>query len=406
MLPIEDPVLQFTVLVLAALVAQLTVERLHLPGLLGLLVLGMLLGPGGFQVMTREPVVDFLGPIGLIYVMFLAGLEIDLDVAREHAREAVGFGLLAFICSLVPAAAVAFFLLGFDPRGALLLGALISSHTLLAYPIVERLGLLRRVSVVTAIGGTLVTDTLALVLLAVVISTTEPGAAGWVTPLGLLALISAAALVGVPRLSRFIFRRATISRAEKALYVLVVLLVLASATEITGTEEVLGAFLAGIALNRSLSERDELREHLEFVGRMLFIPFFFVYTGMLLALDQLLQPGIFLLSGLLLLLVVGGKAAAAWIIGASYGYTLRDRLLIVGLTTPQAAATLAITITASQAGLLGAEIVDAVVVLILATCLLGPVLTMRVGERISAGHRRAGQRQTDPGEEEPVRREV
>jgi Kef-type K+ transport system membrane component KefB len=406
MLPIEDPVLQFTVLVLAALVAQLTVERVHLPGLLGLLVLGMLLGPGGFEVMTREPVVDFLGPIGLIYVMFLAGLEIDLDVARDHAAEAVGFGLLAFVLSFVPAAAVAFLVLDFEARGALLLGALLSSHTLLAYPIVERLGLLERVSVVTAIGGTLLTDTLALVLLAIVVSSVEAGGAGWIAPLGLLAGIAAIALLVVPRLSRAVFRRPTITRAEKALFVLVVLLVIASATEITGTEEVLGAFLAGIALNRSLAQREELREHLEFVGRMLFIPFFFVYTGMLLELEQLLQPRIFLLSGLLLLFVVSGKTAAAWIIGARYHYPWRDRLLMAGLTTPQAAATLAITVTGSQAGLLDAEVVDAVVLLIFVTCLVGPVLTMRVGERISAEGDDDGAERRDTGDEEPVRREV
>jgi Kef-type K+ transport system membrane component KefB len=405
MLPIEDPVLQFTVLVLAALIAQLTVERLHLPGLLGLLVLGMLLGPGGLGVMAREPVVDFLGPIGLIYVMFLAGLEIDLDVAREHSREALSFGFLAFACSLVPAAAAAILLLDLDPRGALLLGALISSHTLLAYPIVKRLGLLRRVPVVTAIGGTLITDTLALVLLAIVISTLEPGATGWIAPLGLLALIAASSLWAVPRLSRAVLRRDGISRAEKALYVLVVLLVLASATEITGTEEVLGAFLAGIVLNRSLARREDLREHLEFVGRMLFIPFFFVYTGMLLAFQQLVQTEIFLLAGLLVLLVLGGKSAAAWVIGAHYGYSRRDRLLIVGLTTPQAAATLAITVTANQAGLLDADIVDAVVVTIFLTCLIGPILTMRVGERIRTERGRAEQGRGAEGEE-PVRREV
>ncbi len=406
MLPVQDPILQFTVLVLAALVVQLTVERIHLPGLVGLLVLGMLLGPGGFQVMPMEPVVDFLGPVGLIYVMFLAGLEIDLDVARDHARETMTFGGLAFIFSLVPAVVAGFFLLGFELRGALLLGALISSHTLLAYPVVERLGLLHRVSVVMAIGGTLLTDTLALVILAVVISTVEPGALAWVAPLVALAVIAAAALWGVPRLSRSVFRRDAVTRAEKALFVLVVLLVLASATEVTGTEDVLGAFIAGIALNRVLADREELREHIEFVGRMIFIPFFFIYTGMLLELEQLVRPQILLLSGLLLLLVVAGKAAAAWVTGARYGCPRTDRLLMIGLTTPQAAATLAITITASQAGLLDDQVVDAVVLLILVTALAGPIIVMRAGERIRARMDRTGERPDRGDEDEPVRREV
>jgi Kef-type K+ transport system membrane component KefB len=406
MLPIEDPVLQFTLLVLAALVVQLTVERAHLPGLLGLLLLGMALGPGGLEVLPREPVVDFLGHIGLVYVMFLAGLEIDLDVAEAHAGEAVGFGLLAFATSLVPTAVVAYFLLDFELAASILLGALISSHTLLAYPIVEKLGLLGRVPVVVAIGGTLVTDTLALVLLAVVVATAGPDPWGWVTPLALLVVISAAALWSVPRLSRAFFRRQRPSRAEKALFVLAVVLVLSSATEVIGTDEVLGAFLAGVALNRALAQREELREHIEFVGRMLFIPFFFIYTGMLLELDQLLQPGIFLLTALLLAFVVGGKGVAAWVVGALNGYSRRDRLLMVGLTTPQAAATLAITITGREAGILPDTVVDAVVLLIFITSLAGPVLAARVGERIRAEHHRDEHPRRDAGGDEPVRRET
>jgi Kef-type K+ transport system membrane component KefB len=406
MLPIEDPVVQFTLLVLAALIVQLTVERAHLPGLLGLLLLGMALGPGGLEVLPREPIVDFLGHIGLVYVMFLAGLEIDLDVAAAHATETVQFGLLAFLCSLVPTAAVAFFFLDFDLGPALLLGALVSSHTLLAYPIIERLGLLGRVPVVVAIGGTLLTDTLALVLLAVVISTAGSGAFDWVLPLASLAGIIALALWGIPRLSRTFFRKGRASRAEKALFVLAVLLVLSSATELTGTDEVLGAFLAGVTMNRVLARREELREHIEFVGRMIFIPFFFIYTGMLLELDQLLRTELFLLAGLLLAFVVGGKGVAAWVTGALHGYSRRDRLLMIALTTPQAAATLAITITGSEAGLLPTDVVDAVVLLIFVTSLAGPTLAARVGERVRVEQDRDEHPRRDPGQEEPVRRET
>lgn len=383
MLPIEDPVIQFTVLVVAALVAQLTVERVRLPGLLGLLALGVLLGPGGFEVMPREPVVDFLGHVGLVYVMFLAGLEVDLGVVREHVTETVEFGLLAFVASLLPAAAVALLVLDFDLPAALLLGALLSSHTLLAYPIVERLGLLRRVPVVTAIGGTLLTDTLALVLLAVVISSEGAGAAGWIAPVALLAAITALALWGVPRLSGAVFRSTAISRAEKALFALVVLLVLSSATEVTGTDEVLGAFIAGVALNRPLGRRPELRDHIEFVGRMLFLPFFFVYTGMLLDPSTVADPATLGLAGLLAAFVAGGKSFAAWVTGARHGYSAADRLLIVGLTTPQAAATLAIAITASEAGILPGDVVDAAILLLFVTCVGGPLLTARVGRRLA-----------------------
>lgn len=413
MLPITDPVYQFTVLVAAALLAERVAERARLPGLLGLLILGTLLGPGVAGVLPREPMVDFLGHVGLVYVMFMAGLEIDLGIARAHAREALTFGVAAFALSLVPAAVAGFLLLDYDLAGALLLGTLISSHTLLAYPVVERLGLLRRTAVVTAVAGTLLTDTLALVLLAIVISTAAGGAEGaglggagslgWAAPLGLLAALAAASLWGVPRLSRAFFRREGVRPAEKALFALVVLLVLSTAAEAIGTDAVLGAFLAGVSLNGPLAEREELQEHVEFVGRMLFIPFFFVYTGMLLQPAAVASTDVLLLAGALLLLVVAGKSAAAWLSGAAFGYTPRERVLMAGLTLPQAAATLAVTITAAEAGVLGSEVVDAVVVLIFVTCLAGPLVTSRVGRRMVEEEPEAD-RSADG--REPVRRRV
>jgi Kef-type K+ transport system membrane component KefB len=383
--PIEDTVTQFAVLVLAALVAQLTVERAHLPGLLGLLLLGLLLGPGGLGVLPREPIVEFLGHIGLVYVMFLAGLEIDLDVARQHRTEALTFGGLGFVLSAVPGAGVAV-LLGYPVMTAVMIGVLISSHTLLAFPIVQRLGLLHRTAVVTAVTGTLLTDTLALALLAVMISLAGPGEGvlAAARPLILLVLLAAVSLRAAPRLSRLVFTRPWISPAEKALFALAVLMVLASATELMGTDMVLGAFLAGLVLNRALAEREMLREHIEFVGRMLFIPFFFVYTGMLLDIEAGQSGGVLLLAGVLVVLVLLGKGCTAWVVGSRFGYSLLERVLMIGLTIPQAAATLAVTLTAREVGLVDDEIVDAVVLLIFVTCLAGPLLAKAAGTRLRA----------------------
>ncbi len=302
-LPITDPVLQFSILVAAALVAQLTVERMHLPRLVGLLVLGMLLGPDGGGVMTRAPMVEFLGDIGLIYVMFMAGLEIDLDTVRAHKREPVTLGALSFGLCLAPAVATAL-LLGWTWPSALMLGALISSHTLLAYRIVEQQGLLHRRAVVAAVGGTLLTDTLALVVLAVVIQNVgdERNLLQKLGPLLWLLVVVVVSLWLVPRASRRMLE-VKVSPAEQALYVLGVPLGLAVLTRLIGTEDILGAFLAGLCLNRVLEHRDVLREHVTFVGNMLFIPFFFVSTGMLLEIQ--------VVAGQRGDLVVGGAASGA-----------------------------------------------------------------------------------------------
>ncbi len=385
-LPLTDPILQLTVLLAIALGVQLTMKRAHVPGLVGLLLVGMVVGPGGLAVLPEEPVVSLLGDIGLVYLMFMAGLEVDLDTVRARRGETLAFGVLAFLFSLVPAIGLGL-LLGFDLGAAVLLGTLLSSHTLLAWPILADLKILGRGAVVLGIGGTLVTDTLALLTLAVTLQVVgeNGGAVSALVPLVSLAGLTALALWGVPRLSRLIFLRTRATLAEQALYVLTVLLVLATFAEVIGTHEVLGAFLAGVALNRPLRRRDQTREHVEFVGRMLFIPFFFVATGMLMDLEVLRgEPAVWGLAGALLLVIVAGKTAAAWLVGAWTGLEVRDRLLVASLTFPQAAATLAVTLTARRVGLFDEVTVDAVLLVIFVTCLGGPLLTRAVGRRLEA----------------------
>jgi Kef-type K+ transport system membrane component KefB len=384
-LHLDDGVIQFTVLVTAALAMQLMAERARLPGLLGLLVVGAVLGPGGFEVLRLDPVVSLLGEIGLIYVMFIAGMEIDLGVAGEHRREVIGFGLIAFLIT-GPAGFAAGLFLGLDVRAAALFGVIIASHTLVSYPILLRLGLLQRLSVITAVGGTLVTDALSLILLAVVMASARAGSAtGVLLPLALLTLLAIGSLLLVPRLADATFGTERMSQAEKALFALVVLMVLASLSDALGTEHILGAFLAGICLNRALARHKPLREHLEFVGRMLFVPFFLVWTGALLDVDALTgEPRVWLIAGVLAGVLVAGKAVAAWIAGARFNYPVRDRLLTFGLTLPQAAATLAITMTAREAGLFDETVLDAVIIVIFASCLAGVLITQFAGGRMRA----------------------
>jgi Kef-type K+ transport system membrane component KefB len=390
-LPITDPLLQFTLLITVVLIVQVALERLFVPALLGLLLVGMLLGPGGAEVLPREPVVGLLGSIGLVYIMFMAGLEIDLSVVRKHKAETFGFGALAFVFSLLLGAGAGL-ILGFSPAAALMLGTLLSSHTLVAYPILKRLQLLGARPAVAAIGGTVLTDTLALLLLAVLLQTAgsgESGAGQWWLPLLLLAGLVLVSVAVFPLLARTIFQREWVTPAEKTLFVLFVLLLLSSVAELIGTEKILGAFLAGLCLNKVLGEHEDTRCHVEFVGRMLFMPFFFVATGMLLELDVLLgQWRIWGIAAVLCLVVVVGKAGAAWVVGARYGYGVDGRLLMLGLTMPQAAATLAITVAGRQVGLLDDTVVDAVIVVILLTCAAGPLLTGFVGRRMQASQRR------------------
>jgi len=376
-------VFQFTVMVLVVLAVQRVFHRLPIPGLIGLLIAGMLLGPGGADILPEEPVAEFLGSVGLLFIMFLAGLEIDLDIVRDHKRESAEFGVLSLVFTYLPVAGVGF-LFGLEWAGVLLLGAALASHTLISYPIVEQMGLLRRRPIVAAVGGTLLTDTAALVLLVLVLqlSGAEEDALGWWGPIGLLAILAAAALFLLPRLARRIFDDDGVGLAEKALFAVAVLIALAAIAELIGTKDILGAFLAGLALNRTLKGREDLLEHLTFAGRMLFVPFFFIHTGMLLELEVFAETQIWAMAGLLLLAVIGGKTAAAWLTGYRFGFGRTDRLAMAGMTMPQAAATLAVIMTAEDAGLVEDNIVDAVILVIFVTCLLGALLTRSTAQRL------------------------
>lgn len=374
--PLEDTVLQFTLVLLVVLVIQRAFHRLPVPGLIGLLIIGMLIGPGGAHILPAEPVVELLGSIGLLFIMFLAGLEIDLEIVRDHKRESAVFGILALLLSFLPVLGVGL-LFGLEWAGALLLAAALASHTLISYPIIQRMGLIHRRSIVAAVGGTLVTDTAALIILVVVLqlANTEGGVLGWAGPIVMLGVIAAAAIFGLPRLAHATLADPEASLAENALFVVAALVTLAALAELIGTKDILGAFIAGIALNRTLRGREALLNHLIFAGRMLFIPFFFIHTGMMLELAVFGDVRPWMLAGLLVLAVFAGKAGAAGISGHIFGFSRAERWTITGMTIPQAAATLAITITAEDAGLIDKTLVDAVIVVIFITCLGGAILT-------------------------------
>jgi len=374
-LPLEDPILQFVVVIAAVLVVQLVFERTRVPGLIGLILLGMALGPGGAQVLSEEPVVSLFGSIGLLYIMFTAGAEIDLDLARKHSNEAGTFGGLAFALTFMPAIAIGL-AFGLQFWGALLLGAALASHTLVAYPIISRFGLPGRRAIVAATGGTLLTDTASLLVLVVVVQLAGDGSAwSWLIPIVLLVLLAVIGLLIIPKLAEVVLSRPNHTLPEKALFLLAVILALSTAADLIGTEDILGAFLAGICLNRVLHRRADLMEHLEFVGRMLFVPFFFVETGMRLELSVLQQAEPWLRALALAATVIVAKSAAAALAGRMFGYSTMEGVAIASLSFPQAAATLAVVVLGLEMGLLDTVTADAIIIVILLTCLIGPLIT-------------------------------
>ena len=384
-LPINDPVLIFALAMGIFLLAPVLFERLKVPGIIGLIVFGAIVGPNVTGLLERDFTFELLGQVGLLYLVFLAGLELDLNRFNEYRRRSVIFGVLSFGFPMALSVLV-MPMLGFGLPAAVLIGAIIGSHTLLAYPVVSRLEIAKNPAMITVIGGTLVTDTLALTVLAVVAGSMEGELSTlfWLQLFGMLGLYAAVVLVAVPRIGRWFFRNVPSQAPAEFIFLMVVLFATAWAAQLAGAEPIIGAFLAGLTLNRLIPLNSPTMTRVRFVGNALFIPFFLLSVGML------VDPGVmaeslevWMVAGALVLLVHLGKFAGAWSSKLLFGYDRDQGMAMWGLSTPQAAATLAVTFVGLEIGLFGEVVVNAVIIMILVTVFVGPSLVERFGTRLA-----------------------
>jgi Kef-type K+ transport system membrane component KefB/mannitol/fructose-specific phosphotransferase system IIA component (Ntr-type)/nucleotide-binding universal stress UspA family protein len=384
-LPVTDPVLIVAIATIVFLLAPRLAERFRVPGLIGVILAGALFGPHGLGILARDATIVLLGTVGLLYLVFLAGLELDLHRFAQFRRRSVGFGLLSFCIPMALAVAV-MPMLGFGLTASILIGSIIGSHTLLAYPIVSRLGLVKNTTVTIVVGGTLVTDTLSLGVLAVVAGSIG-GAIGigfWFRLLGGLALYVALVAWGVPRLGRWFFRRAPGGAPAEFLFLMAVLFTTAYLANLAGAQPIIGAFLAGLTLNRLIPNEGPHMTRVRFVGNALFIPFFLLSVGMLV--DPRVLAGssrVWVVAGAITVLVHLGKFAGAWVTQRAFRFTRDEGLVAFGLSLPQAAATLAVTFVGLEIGLFDEDVVNAVVMMILVTGLVGPSIVERFGHRMA-----------------------
>ncbi|WP_243641377.1 cation:proton antiporter [Natrarchaeobius halalkaliphilus] len=385
--PFDDPILVFGLAVVIFLVAPLVLKRYRLPGIVGIILAGAAIGPNGLALLERDETIQLLGEVGLIYLLFVAALEIDLNRFVEYSERSVVFGVLSFVIPQIVGTVVGVIVLEFTLPAASLFAAIFASHTLLAYPVVTQFGLAKNEAMTVTVGGTILTDTLALLVLAVVIAAVGGtlDAAFW---LGLAIGLSAffvGVWVLVPRIGRWFFRIHSEESYFEFLFVLSVLFVCAALAELVGVEHIVGAFLAGLALNRLVPETGPLMNRIQFVGNALFIPFFLLSVGMLVDVRVLLEglETIGLALSLILMVVVT-KYAAAWATGRLYGYGREEVLGIFGLSVGQAAAALAIVQIGFDAGVpgFGQHMINAVVLMILVVSLFSPAVVDRAGSAL------------------------
>jgi Kef-type K+ transport system membrane component KefB/mannitol/fructose-specific phosphotransferase system IIA component (Ntr-type)/nucleotide-binding universal stress UspA family protein len=396
-LPLTNPVLIFALAMVLFLVAPVMAERLRAPGILGIIVAGALVGPHGLNLLDRGQTVEVLGTVGLLYLMFLAGVEMDLHGFRRTRWQSVLFGAVSFLIPLALGWAAGS-ALGFTPLSAVLLGAMLGSHTLLAYPLALSMGIGRNRAVTAAVGGTIIADTAALLVLAFVATSARGalGAAFWVRMSLSLALFAALILWGMPRLARWYFRRESTGTAAEFTFVMTLLFVGAVLALVVGVEPIIGAFLVGLALNALIPSEGLLSNRIHFTGEAFLIPFFLLSVGMLVDVRALLGDArAWLLIGTLLAVGIPGKWLAARVAGAVFGYTPEERLTVFGLSVSRASATLAIALVGHDLGLFDEVMESGVVVLMMATCFLGPWAVQKFGRAVALDEER---RPYDPRE--------
>lgn len=401
-MPITDPTWIFFTVLSIILFAPMLLERLRIPAIVGMIFAGVLIGPHGFHVLERDGSFELFGKVGLYYIMFLASLEMNLqDVQRLQGRAAT-LGLLGFAIPM----AIGFWansaILGFGIAASVLMAAMYASHTLVTYPIVLRYGLSRLKSVSIAVGGTIVADTLTLLVLAVVGGTFKESATGsyWVWLVVKVIALGAVIIYVFPRLGRWFFRRYDESVVQY-IFVLVLVFLGAGLMEIVGMEGILGAFLVGLVLNRLIPPTSPLMSHIEFVGNALFIPYFLIGVGMLINLGALVtHDGAVTVACVMVVVGLVGKWLACFATQKIYNMSGHERNLMFGLSGARAAATLAVVLVGYKiilpdgSRLLGEDVLNGAMALILVTCVVSSMVTETTARRM-ATLRKAGEASGD-----------
>jgi Kef-type K+ transport system membrane component KefB len=402
-LPVEDPVLIFAVVLSAIMVIPVLFRRTNIPPIVGMIIFGILIGPHALHVLNQGRVLELFGKVGLLYIMFLAGLEIEFIEFRKNSRSSIVFGLLSFAFPFALGYYAAVLLVDFSFVPAALIGILLASNTLIAFPVVSSLGLTKTPAVTTAVSGTVIADTLVLVLLAFLVTMLNgEGDQGFITFVVSFSVFTFVVFFVLPKISAWFFRNVALDGTTQFLFVFTMLFVSAFAAELTGAEPIIGAFFAGLALNRLIPHSSTLMNRIDFVGNSLFIPFFLISVGMLIRLDVLwsgMWPLIY--AAVLIVLGIGGKWLAAFVSRLLFKQSYNEFQTIFGLSTARAAATLAVALIGMRYGVISEDLFNATIFLIMFTSLFSSWHTNKYGRRLAIE-----EKQKEPDEVAPLSQRI
>lgn len=397
-LPLENPILTFSILLFIILFSPIVLRRFKIPALIGLIISGVIIGPNGLGLISEDNMqtgfVNMFSKIGLLYIMFMAGLELDLQEFKRYRNKSLIFGVLTFSIPLAIGYPVCKHIIGLNEMASLLTASMFATHTLVAYPIVSKYGIAKMKSVAIAVGGTILTDTAVLIILAV-ISSSKNGEINTAIIAHLAITLSIFCFImfwGIPKISRWFFRKLESEKSSQYIYVLSVLFFAAFLAEVAGIEAIIGAFVAGLVMNRLIPHSSTLMNRVEFFGNTLFIPFFLISIGMVVNLSVLsTNYWAWAIAGILTVVAISSKFIAAFISQLLFKLKAIDRQLIFGLTTAHAAATLAVINVGFNMGILDISVVNGTVVLILITSMVASFVTENAGRKALIAQNRNSQ---------------
>ena len=388
--PITDPTLTFFVVLLIILLAPIIMGKLRIPHIIGMVLAGVVVGKYGLNILVRDNSFELFGRVGLYYIMFLAALEMDMESIRKNRNRLLIFALLTFTVPLLLTYFMGIHLLNYGITASLLLGCIMASNTLVAYPIVSRYGLQRKPSVTLSVGSSIISLIFSLIMLAAIVASNKgEGSIGfWLFFVSKFVIYCAATIFLLPRLTRWFLRRYS-DAVMQFIFVLASLFLCAALSAAIGLEGIFGAFLSGLILNRYIPSVSPLKNRLEFIGNAVFIPYFLIGVGMLINV-RLLFTGGGILWAVICITLFGtlGKAIAAYAACFGFRMPISSGHMMFGMTSAHAAGAIAMVMVGMNllgedgAPLVSAQMLNAVIVMILFTCIISSVITEQSAQRI------------------------
>ena len=388
--PITDPTLTFFVVLLIILLAPIIMGKLRIPHIIGMVLAGVVVGKYGLNILVRDNSFELFGRVGLYYIMFLAALEMDMESIRKNRNRLLIFALLTFTVPLLLTYFMGIHLLNYGITASLLLGCIMASNTLVAYPIVSRYGLQRKPSVTLSVGSSIISLIFSLIMLAAIVASNKgEGSIGfWLFFISKFVIYCAAAIFLLPRLTRWFLRRYS-DAVMQFIFVLASLFLCAALSAAIGLEGIFGAFLSGLILNRYIPSVSPLKNRLEFIGNAVFIPYFLIGVGMLINV-RLLFTGGGILWAVICITLFGtlGKAIAAYAACFGFRMPISSGHMMFGMTSAHAAGAIAMVMVGMNllgedgTPLVSAQMLNAVIVMILFTCIISSVITEQSAQRI------------------------